>query len=84
MDGQIDLFQIDNSYADEHLDRTGRKLAVPKWLDYERCENCMRWAMLVEQEQPPSGWGVYGFCGEHKQRTQSTGYCQCFEDKRRL
>lgn len=84
MEGQLNLFNLDMSYNDVHCDRFGRKTKVPPWLKYDRCENCVRWVLLDPSDQPPSGWGVYGFCQEHKQRCSSGSYCQEFEDKRSI
>lgn len=84
MEGQINLFNLDMSYADYHCDRYGEKAKVPKWMNYKRCENCVRWIRLDTSEQPPSGWGTYGFCQENLQRCGSCSYCQSFEDKRKV
>lgn len=81
---QLDLFSLDTKYMDVHIDRAGKEHKPPKWMHYERCENCTRWQRLDVSEQPPCGWGIYGFCLEHKQRTGEISYCGKWEDKRRI
>lgn len=69
---------------DETFDEKGKKGKIPFFYKYERCENCPAWNRLDVKEQPPCGWGVYGWCNIHKQRTQKIGYCQKWEDKRKF
>lgn len=67
---------------DVHIDREGREHVPAKWMKYERCENCSRWQRYVLNEQPPAGWGVMGYCMEHKNKNSSCSYCNSFDDKR--
>lgn len=83
-EGQLSFADIDTSYMDKHYDRDERPHEVPKWMSYERCENCIRWHRYPKDEQPPCGWGIKGWCNEHSQKTGETGYCNSFEDKRRV
>lgn len=52
------------------------------WMWDERCETCQSWSVLLPSDQPPDGWGVYGFCSaltavNHKEyRTESHSYCE--------
>ena len=81
VEGQMTIFDVDMSYLDKHYDRYGREIPAKFWKDnnpyyrYDRCENCSRWVRVDVSEQPPAGWGVYGFCQEHKQRCLSGSYC---------
>lgn len=51
----------------------------------ERCETCTHWTLDVPSNQPPDGWGVYGFCSaltaiNHKEhRTMHSGFCQFYQ-----
>lgn len=80
MEGQITLFEW-KKQNDTTKDRYGKVKKTPKWMRYERCENCQRWAMYSTQDQPPCGWGIFGFCNEHKQRVQGNSYCMNFEER---
>lgn len=82
MEGQMSLF--DYRPPDKTTDRNGKTRPAPDWYHQKRCENCERWARYTQDEQPPCGWGIYGFCNEHKQRVEKTGYCMNFEYKRLL
>lgn len=84
MDGQLSLFDIDLSYTDKTYDRNGEGQAVPSWMGFDRCENCERWHRLTASEQPPAGWGVYGWCAEHNNRTEKCSYCCNIKNQRRL
>lgn len=66
---------------DVHIDREGREHKPPSWMEYKRCENCIRWQRYDIKEQPPSGWGVMGYCIEHKYRCSTANYCNDFDDK---
>lgn len=66
---------------DVHIDRAGREHKVPSWMKYERCENCIRWQKYDIKEQPPEGWGVMGYCVEHKFKCSTANYCNDFDDK---
>lgn len=81
MEGQIDIFTLDKSYNDMHYDKFGRGQKAPKWMHYERCENCARWNKYPTEEQPPMGWGCYGFCECHKQRVGDCSYCGKWEER---
>lgn len=82
MQGQMSLFEY--VPPDHTFNRQENEYKVPSWMYYERCENCQRWARYPINEQPPCGWGVYGFCNEHKQRTEKCGYCIMFDNKNKL
>lgn len=79
MTGQLSIF--DYKPVDMTSDRKGKSRPAPNWMHRERCENCERWAKYSFKDQPPDGWGTYGFCNEHKQRVLSTSYCMNFDDK---
>lgn len=81
---QITLFDVNTEYMDETIDRSGRSRKPPKWMRYERCENCARWQRYDVEDQPPCGWGIYGFCAELKGKHEATDYCGHYEDKRRM
>lgn len=66
---------------DVHIDREGRPEKAPSWMNYKRCENCKRWQRYDIKEQPPTGWGVMGYCMEHKEKCSTGSYCDDFEDK---
>lgn len=66
---------------DVHIDREGRPEKAPQWMKYKRCENCKRWQRYDIKEQPPAGWGVMGYCIEHKEKCSTGSYCNDFEDK---
>lgn len=84
IEGQLSIFDMNTEFMDKTFDRNGKQQKqVPSWMHYERCENCTRWVRYSVNEQPPCGWGIYGFCNEHKQRTEKTSYCNKFEDKNR-
>lgn len=70
-----------NNPSDMHSDRYGRLKPAPKWMRYERCENCIRWTMYPTEQQPPDGWGIYGWCAENKYKCKATNFCKNFEDK---
>lgn len=82
MEGQLSIFDV--RPIDKHSDRYGRKHNAPSWMKYERCENCVRWVMYPTEDQPPCGWGIYGFCNEHKQKVAEISYCRNWEDKYKL
>lgn len=75
--------KTEKSKEDVHIDRAGREHKVPSWMKYERCENCIRWQKYDIKEQPPEGWGVMGYCIEHKYRCSTANYCNDFDDKRK-
>lgn len=84
MDGQITLFNLETDFLDETIDKRGISRKPPEWMKYKRCENCTRWQRLDSREQPPDGWGIYGFCMEHKTRCATGSYCNEFDDKRKI
>lgn len=84
MKGQIDIFNVDTRFMDKSYDRYGNERTTPKWANYERCENCTRWVIHNVKDQPPSGWGVKGFCNAHCQGTDGFSYCGNWEDKRKM
>lgn len=84
MSEQITLFNIDTECMDETISKNGKKSKPPKWMQYKRCENCTRWNRFDKSEQPPDGWGIYGYCAEHIQKTGACSYCDKWEDIRRL
>lgn len=63
-------------------DRNGKGHPAPKWMKYERCENCKRWNKYPTDEQPPFGWGVVGWCAELKGKVGGNGYCNSWEDRK--
>lgn len=81
---QLSIFDMDFKFKDKHKDKYGKEHKVPSWMPYERCENCTRWNMYQTEEQPPSGWGIWGWCTEHKEKTSSISYCQNMEDKNKI
>lgn len=83
LEGQMTIFDIlDEKPTDYTYDRAEKKRPAPKWYPTERCENCETWNRLPTQEQPPYGWGVYGWCNSHKQRVGATGYCDNWEKRK--
>jgi hypothetical protein len=46
---------------------------VPDWYPVHRCQTCMNWS--CNTEQPPAGWGIYGFCSLHKEKTSHCSDC---------
>ena len=46
---------------------------VPEFYHVHRCQTCKFWS--CNAEQPPAGWGIYGFCSRHKEKTSSTSDC---------
>jgi hypothetical protein len=81
---QISLFDVETEFLDETFDRADRQYPVPKWMHYERCENCTRWNKLDVSQQPPAGWHILGYCAAHMQRTDKGSYCGRWEDNRRM
>lgn len=73
--------KTENNPSDMHSDRYGRFKIAPKWMRYERCENCIRWTMYPTEQQPPDGWGIYGWCQENTYKCKATNFCKNFEDK---
>lgn len=66
-------------FEDMTYDRRGKGHPAPEWMNYERCENCIRWTKYPTDEQPPDGWGCIGWCAEHQHKTKAIGYCMNFE-----
>lgn len=81
MDGQMTIFDLKNIFQDLTYDRYGKQHKAPAWMHKERCENCCRWARYQTEEQPPSGWGVKGWCQEHSQKTDKCSYCMNYEKR---
>lgn len=65
-------------FEDMTYDRKGKGHPAPEWMKFERCENCGRWAKYPTNEQPPDGWGCYGWCSEHLHKSIASGYCMNF------
>lgn len=85
MDGQISITDYQNSLS---YDRRGRTRETPKWVDAERCNNCVYWDLDPVDDQPPDGWGVKGLCqfiheGQRGgyQHTGQWSYCQDWRSK---
>ena len=65
--------------ATQTLTRKGTLSPASSWVNRERCELCKAWQL--DPIQPPDGWGVKGFCGNHQgQRVGALSWCQSYEE----
>lgn len=82
LEGQYSIFDFEPD--DKTEDRDGKTRTAPSWYSYKRCENCQCWARYQKEEQPPAGWGIYGWCTENKHKVEKTSYCGWFDDKNKI
>lgn len=82
MKGQITMQQAMNS---RFYDRNGRIRETPEWVNEKRCGNCIYWQRWLIDEQPASGYGVNGTCGNYRgpghYTTAQTSYCSEWHEK---
>lgn len=81
----MEQMTIKGALLDKMYNRDGSTYFAPEWIRKDRCGNCKMWTMLLKEDQPPEGWGVFGLCGSHRGKNQykttQSSYCQEYECK---